>query len=293
MLYRGVFTALIAPMSGGHLDRTSLIRLLDDQLAHDVDGLVVNGTTGEAATLDDTEQARMVEWVMEHVEGAVPVVAGVGTNHTRTTVARALAMQEMGVDGLLVVTPYYNRPTQAGLVAHFGEVASAVRISVCLYNVPSRTAVSLEPESIAELAALDNVEAIKEATTDVERAARVIAAAGDDVAVMSGDDTALLPMLSLGMRGIVSAVSNVIPAPFTRMFKAYDWGDMDLIRQLHYETLEPTRAMLSVVNPLGVKVAARQMGLIDSDEARLPLTQVDDDRKEVIRRALEAGGLLG
>ncbi len=295
MMYRGVFTAMIAPMRDGELDRGSVESLLDAQIEAGVHGVVVNGTTGEAATLTDDEQVRLLEWVLERVEGRVPVVAGVGTNVTRTTIERARRAERTGVDGLLVVTPYYNKPTQAGLVEHFRAVAGSVSpsTSVILYNVPGRTAVSLAPESIESLAVLPNVAAIKEATTDMERAAAVIAAAGDNAAVLAGDDTAFLPMLALGAKGIVSAVSNVIPEPFVRTHKHFDWGDIDDAREVHYRYFEPTRALLSVVNPLGVKAAAQMTGLIASDEVRMPLVQMSDEAKARLREALVAGGIVG
>ena len=295
MRYRGVFTAMIAPMRDGELDQASVESLVDAQLEAGVDGLVVNGTTGEAATLTDDEQAHLLEWVTERVEGRLPVIAGIGTNVTRTTVERARRAEGMGVDGLLVVTPYYNKPTQEGLIEHFRAVAGSVSTStsIVLYNVPGRTAVSLAPESIEALAVLPNVQAVKEATIDMERAAAVIAAAGDNAAVLAGNDTALLPMLALGAKGIVSAVSNVIPEPFVRTHKHFTWGDVDEAREVHYRYFEPTRALLSVVNPLGVKAAAQMTGLIASDEVRLPLVQMDDDAKARLRRALAAGGIVG
>jgi len=295
MMYRGVFTAMIAPMRDGELDRTSVESLVDAQLEAGVHGLVVNGTTGEAATLTDDEQGQLLEWVMEKVEGRVPVVAGVGTNVTRVTVERAQRAERLGVDGLLVVTPYYNKPTQAGLIEHFRAVAGAVSptTSVVLYNVPGRTAVSLAPDSIEALAVLPNVVAVKEATTDMDRAAAVIAAAGDNASVLAGDDTAFLPMLALGAKGIVSAVSNVIPEPFVQTHKLFNWGDIDEAREIHYRFFAPTRALLSVVNPLGVKAAAQMTGLIASDEVRLPLVQMDEDTRARMRDALVAGGIVG
>ena len=295
MMYRGVFTAMIAPMRDGELDRTSVESLVDAQLEAGAHGLVVNGTTGEAATLTDDEQGQLLEWVMEKVEGRVPVVAGVGTNVTRVTVERAQRAERLGVDGLLVVTPYYNKPTQAGLIEHFRAVAGAVSptTSVVLYNVPGRTAVSLAPDSIEALAVLPNVVAVKEATTDMDRAAAVIAAAGDNASVLAGDDTAFLPMLALGAKGIVSAVSNVIPEPFVQTHKLFNWGDIDEAREIHYRFFAPTRALLSVVNPLGVKAAAQMTGLIASDEVRLPLVQMDEDTRARMRDALVAGGIVG
>jgi 4-hydroxy-tetrahydrodipicolinate synthase len=295
MRYQGVFTALIAPMRDGEIDRESLHGLVDAQLAGGVHGLVVNGTTGEAATLSDDEQALLVELVQERVEGRVPIIAGVGTNNTAVTIQRAERMARQGVDGLLVVTPYYNKPSQRGLAAHFRAVAGAVSpsTSVCLYNVPSRTSVSLAPETIEALAVLPNVDAIKEATTDMLRASEVIAAVGDNAVVLAGDDAAFLPMLALGAKGIVSAASNVVPEPFVQLFKTYRWGDIDDARDVHARYLAPIMSMYAVVNPVGVKAAAKLKGLIASDEVRLPLVGVTDEERETLRRALTAGGLLG
>lgn len=292
MRYKGVFTALITPMKDGELDHGSLKSLLESQIEHGVDGLVVNGTTGETPALTQREQIQMVEWVMEEVGGRVPVVAGVGSNNTQTTIENARRMEQLAVDGLLVVTPYYNKPNQAGLDVHFRAVADAVETSIILYNVPGRTGVSLAPDTIASLAVLPNVEAIKEATVDMERASQVIAAAGDHAAVLAGDDTAFLPMLALGAKGIVSAVSNVIPEPFAKLYKMYSWGDLDEARELHYAYFGVIRAMLSEVNPLGVKVAAQTVGLIDSDEVRTPLAQMSEADKALLREMLSAGGVV-
>lgn len=293
MRYKGVFTALITPMMDGVLDHGSLRSLIETQLEHGIDGLVVNGTTGETPALTIDEQVQMVEWVMEKVGGRIPVIAGVGTNNTQTTIERARRMERLAVDGLLVVTPYYNKPNQAGLERHFRTVADSVDTSIILYNVPSRTAVSLAPDTIAALAMLPNVEAIKEATVDMERAAQVIAAAGDRAAVFAGDDTAFLPMLALGAKGIISAASNVIPGPFARLYKKFSWGDLDDARDVHYTYLDVIRAMLAQVNPLGVKVAAQLAGVIDSDEVRVPLAQMSDDDKALLREILAAGGVVG
>jgi len=294
MRYKGVFTALITPMQGDEVDSASMQRLVDAQLEAGIHGLVVNGTTAEAATLTSDEQVAMVELVMERVEGRVPVIAGVGTNVTRTTVERARRMEGLGVDGLLVVTPYYNRPSQAGLAAHFREVASAVSpsTSICLYNVPSRTAISMEPDTIESLAVLPNVDAIKEATTDMVRAARVIAAAGSNAAVLAGDDAAFLPMMALGASGIVSAAANVMPGPFVQLHKTYRWGDIDDARELAERYLAPILSLFKIVNPVGVKAACQLAGLIDSDAVRLPLVNATDAEKDALRGALTNGGLL-
>jgi len=203
-------------------------------------------------------------------------------------------MENLGVDGLLVVTPYYNRPSQAGLAAHFREVASAVSAdtSICLYNVPSRTAISLAPETIESLCVLPNVDAIKEATTDMVRAARVIAAAGSNAAVLAGDDAAFLPMMALGAGGIVSAASNVMPSPFVQMHETFRWGDIDAARELAEHYLDPILSLFQIVNPVGVKAAAQLLGLIDSDEVRLPLVLASEEEKEALKQALVRGGIL-
>jgi len=292
MRYKGVFTALITPMKDGELDHASLRSLIELQIEHGVDGLVVNGTTGEAPALTAKEQSQMVEWVMEEVGGRVPVIAGVGTNNTRTTIENARRMEQLAVDGLLVVTPYYNKPTQAGLDRHYRAVADAVDTSIILYNVPGRTAVSLAPDTIASLAVLPNVEAIKEATVDMDRASQVIAAAGDHAAVLAGDDTIFLPMLSLGAKGIVSAASNVIPEPFAQLYKKFSWGDLDEAREVHYTHFDVIHAMLAQVNPLGVKVAAQLAGIIDSDEVRTPLAQMNQAERTLLKEILVRGGVI-
>ncbi len=295
MRYQGVFTALITPMRDGAIDQASMRSLLDAQLEAGVDGLLVNGTTAEAATMSEAELAASVELVIDHVEGRVPVIAGAGTNDTRTTVARAQRMEALGVDGLLVVTPYYNKPSQAGLAAHFREVAAAVSpsTSICLYNVPSRTAISLAPETIESLAVLPNVHAIKEATTDMVRAALVAEACGDNAAVMAGDDAVFLPLLALGAGGIVSAAANVIPEAFVSLYKTYKWSTVSEARPIHSRWLAVILALYRVVNPVGVKAATQMRGWIESDEVRLPLVRMSDEERDALHAAMVEGGVLG
>ncbi|MCA9689795.1 MAG: 4-hydroxy-tetrahydrodipicolinate synthase [Nannocystaceae bacterium] len=278
-LFSGAFTALVTPMKQGDagapkVDDDALARLVERQIAGGIDGLVPVGTTGESATLSPREHVHVVKLVTEVARGRVPILAGAGANNTAEAIELTRACAELGVAGTLHVTPYYNKPTQEGLVAHFTAIADAVDLPIVLYNVPSRTSCDMAPETVATLARHRNIVGIKEATGDMHKAARIRELCPPPFAVLSGDDFSLLPFLSLGCDGVISVVSNVIPGELARLCAAARDGRMDEARALHFRQLALSRALFTVVNPIPVKAALAMLGLC-GPAIRLPLVPLD------------------
>jgi len=291
MKFRGVMTAIVTPMQGGNIDPGGLRNLVRKQVDAGIHGIVACGSTGEGATLTDAELVFVVEQVVDEVLGRVPVIAGVGSRSTHGAVAQAQAAEKAGADALLVVTPAYNKPTQGGLVEHFRTVAENTRLPICLYNVPSRTAVDMLPETVATLAKHERIVAIKEATGSMERAAEIRRLVGDDFALMTGDDFTALPFIAQGGNGVISVISNVLPGAMVEMFEAVGWKKMDRGIELHLRLQPVMRSMFVESNPIPVKTAAAWLSLIPSAELRLPLSPLTDEGAEVLELALVEAGL--
>ncbi|MEO8215048.1 MAG: 4-hydroxy-tetrahydrodipicolinate synthase, partial [Myxococcales bacterium] len=230
-MFTGVYTALVTPFRRGVVDEDALRALVEDQIANGIDGLVPVGTTGESPTLTFEEHIRVVELVVQVTQKRVPVIAGTGANATQEAIELSLAARKVGADGMLQVTPYYNRPTQDGLYRHFKAIADAVPLPTILYNVPGRTACDLLPDTIARLAELPAIVGVKEATGSALRAAQILAKVGDRLAVLSGDDATAFPLFALGARGCISVVSNVAPADMSAMWDAAAAGDWKKARE--------------------------------------------------------------
>ncbi len=291
MKFRGVMTAIVTPMQEGSVDAGGLRNLVRKQVDAGVHGIVACGSTGEGATLTDDEAAWVVEQVVDEVLGKVPVTAGVGSRSTHGAIAQAEAAEKAGADALLVVTPAYNKPTQAGLRAHFEAVAENTRLPICLYNVPGRTAVDLLPETVAQLAKHERIVAIKEATGSMERAAEIRRLVGEEFGLMSGDDFTVMPFLAQGGDGVISVVSNIVPAAMVEMFNAVEWHQMDRGVELHLRLLPVIRSLFVESNPIPVKTAAAWMGVIPSAELRLPLSPLTEAGAEVLAQALRGAKL--
>lgn len=291
MRFYGVLTALVTPFRDGAVDTASLEWLIERQIEAGIDGVVVNGTTGESPTLTDSEQVRVIEIAVRRSAGRVPVVAGVGTNSTATTVARARAAEKAGADGLLIVNPYYNKPTQAGQIAHFRAVAEEVDRPVCLYNIPGRTGAGLTVDSLAELSRVPNIAAVKEATGDMRFAGELVRACRPGFEVLSGDDFTFLPLLSVGGGGVISAATNLAPERFVRLFQAFRDGDLATARDEHLSFLPLLGALFAETNPVPVKTACAWAGLIATAELRLPLVSLGDAAASRLRREMEAAGI--
>jgi len=284
-------TALVTPMRGGRIDEEALRRLVEEQIAAGIDGLVAVGTTGESPTVTHEEHAIIVRIVVDAAKKRVPVIAGAGSNSTREAQELARACKAAGADGLLQITPYYNKPTQDGLVRHFRAVLEAAPLPTILYNVPGRTGCDLLPETVARLAELPEVVAIKEATGSTVRAQQIIARTEGRLTVFSGDDATALPLYVLGAQGLISVTSNVVPADVAAMWDAAAAGLWTRARELHYKLLPLSDALFLEANPIPVKAALAMMGKIDP-EIRPPLCAMSSPNRDRLRAVLAQMALL-
>ena len=292
MELKGVYTALVTPFKNGMLDEAGLKRLIEFQLQGGVDGIVPCGTTGEASTLSYEEHERVIELTVKFVNGKVPVIAGTGSNSTHETVDLTEKAKKLGSDMVLLVAPYYNRPTQEGLYSHFKKVAEDVDIPVVLYNIPTRTGVNMLPELVARLAEIPNIVAIKEASGSLQQVADIYRLTKGRFTILSGDDNIFLPMMSLGARGVISVLSNILPEKMKMLSKAFlDQKDIEKARVLHMELMPLFQAMFVEVNPVPVKESLYYMGLMEK-ELRLPLVPLADKSRDYLKNVLREFGLL-
>jgi 4-hydroxy-tetrahydrodipicolinate synthase len=285
LTFSGVITALVTPLRDDKVDEEALRRLIDDQIANGVDGLVPVGTTGESPTLTVEEHIRVIEVTVQHAKKRVPVIAGTGSNSTRETIELSQAAKKVGADGLLLVTPYYNKPGQDHLYRHFKTVVQAVPLPTVVYNVPGRTACDLLPETLARLCELPEIVGVKEATGSALRASQILAKTGDRLAVLSGDDATAFPLFALGGRGVISVVSNVAPREFSAMWDAAAAGDWKTARDLHFKLLPLSEGLFVEANPVPVKAALAMMGRI-ADELRPPLYPLAEQHRDKLRGML-------
>ncbi len=287
--WKGSFVAIITPFKeDGTVDTDKLLELVDWHIEQGTDGIVPCGCTGEAATLTHEEQEQTIEAVVTHVNGRVPVVAGTGSNCTEEAIRLTTFAAEVGADGALIITPYYNKPTPEGQYRHYRAIAEAADIPIMLYNVPSRTGISMTPETVARLAEVENIVAIKEASGSLEQVSRILSLC--DIAVFSGDDSLTLPMMSLGARGVVSVAANVVPSKVSAMVKAALEGRFDEARQIHFELYPLFKALFLETNPIPVKTAMKMMGLAE-DHLRMPLCEMQTG-KDTLRDVLQALSLI-
>lgn len=278
-MFVGAMTAIVTPFLRGHVDREKLQALVEWQIASGIDALVPCGTTGESPTLTAAEQAEVISCVVKTVAGRVPVIAGASSNSTQTAVALSRAAEAAGADGLLQVMPYYNRPTQEGLYQHILAVSQASRLPIVLYNVPGRTASDLQVDTVARLAEIPQVVAIKEATGTVQRTQQIIAKLGDRLVVLSGEDAINYPLYCVGARGCISVVSNIAPRMVAQLWDAFADGKQQLAQRLHQQLLPITEALFWESNPTPVKAALAMQGRIDP-EIRLPLLPLSTHLRE-------------
>jgi 4-hydroxy-tetrahydrodipicolinate synthase len=289
-MFEGVITALVTPFRRDLLDEDALRRLVEEQIAAGVDGLVPVGTTGESPTLTNEEHIRVIEVVIEAAAKRVPVIAGTGSNSTHEAIEMSIAAKRAGADGLLLVTPYYNRPGQEHMYRHFRAIMQATSLPTVVYNVPGRTASDLLPETIARLAEMPELVGVKEATGSALRAAQIIARVGQRIAVLSGDDATAFPLFALGGRGVISVVSNVAPALMSAMWDAAAAGDWNKARDLHYRLLPLGEGLFVEANPIPVKAALAMMGRM-TEEIRPPLYPLAEQYRAKLRAQLDELGL--
>ncbi len=290
-MFKGSIVAIVTPFKNGKFDEKAFKSLIEWHISEGTDGIVPCGTTGESATLDYEEHYRVIEVTIKTVKGRIPVIAGTGANSTDETIMITKKAKQLGADAALLVTPYYNKPTQEGLYRHYKKVAEEVNIPQILYNVPGRTAVNMLPSTVARLAEIKNIVGIKEATGDMKQVSEVIRLCGNRMTVLSGDDFTTLPLLALGGKGVISVSANVAPRDVSAMCNAWEQGDTVRARKLHFK-LEPLNsAMFIETNPIPAKTALNMMGKIQ-EEFKLPLCQMSDDNKKKLRKILINQGVL-
>lgn len=284
------FTALVTPFKRGKLDEAALRRMIRFQIASGTSGLVPCGSTGEAATLREDEYRRVVEITVEEAKGRIPIVPGVGTNSTEKAVAAARLAEGLGADALLVLVPYYNKPTQEGIYSHFRAVARAVRVPIVVYNIPGRTGVNLKPAVLARLArSCRNITATKEASGSLDQVSEIINLCPRGFTVLSGDDSLTVPMMSVGAKGVISVIANILPRETARMCAAALQGDFVAARKLHLRLYPVVKALFVETNPIPVKAAAKMAGLC-GDQPRAPLTPITPASRRFLARAIRNAG---
>lgn len=289
--FTGSGVAIITPFDGNKTNYDELGKLIEMHIANKTDAIIICGTTGEASTMPDEEHLAAIEYTVKKAAGRICVVAGTGSNDTAHAVALSKKAEELGADALLQVTPYYNKATQKGLVAHFGAVAEAVSIPIILYNVPSRTGVSISIDTLKELAAkYENIVGVKEASGNISYTAKV-AAEVPELYIYSGNDDMIVPILSLGGKGVISVVANIMPEETHNICKYYFDGEVDKSRELQLKMLDLINKLFIEVNPIPVKTAMNMMGF-NAGNLRMPLTDMSESNKEALRQSMINMGLL-
>ena len=292
MQFSGAYTALITPFRNGVVDEEAYRAHIEWQIEQGIDGLVPCGTTGESATLSHAEHVQVIKICVEQVKGRVPVLAGAGSNNTTEAVELTRYAKQAKADGALHITPYYNKPTQAGLIAHFAAIAREVPMPFIVYNVPGRTSVNLLPQTVAAMRKqIPEVVGIKEATGNLCQISEVIEHCGKDFTVLSGDDFTVLATLAVGGHGVISVTSNVAPALMRKLCKAWRLGDLEKAKRLHYKLAPLNRAMFLETNPIPAKTALGLMGRI-TPELRLPLVGMSKENEARLAEILKKSGIL-
>lgn len=288
---RGSMVALVTPFRQGRVDERRLRALVDWHVKSGTSAVVPCGTTGESATLSHDEHEQVIELVIQASRGRIPVMAGTGSNNTDEAIRLTRHAQRAGADAALLISPYYNRPTQEGLYRHFKAVADAVDLPLILYNIASRTGVNIEPDTFARLVACKNIVGVKEASGSLEQMARIVQLCGDRLTLISGDDALTLPVLAIGGTGVISVVANILPRPVAQLVRAFERGRLTEARALHYRLLPITRAMFWETNPIPVKTAMGLMGLLEPG-LRLPLCPMSPANQEKLVGLLRQYHLL-
>ena len=291
-VFTGAGVAIITPMhADGSVNYAELGRIIDDQIEHGTDAIIICGTTGESATLTHEEHVECIRFAVEHTARRVPVVAGTGSNDTAYAVKLSQHAEEVGADALLLVTPYYNKASQAGLIAHFSGIANAVSLPCILYNVPGRTGCNILPATLAELCKLPNINGVKEASGNLAQVSEIAALCGDELNIYSGEDGLILPIMALGGKGVISVLSNVAPQYTHDICAAWLDGDAARCRTLQLGALELVHALFADVNPIPVKWAMNRLGW-DAGPLRLPLCPPSPAVQQQLETALKNFGLL-
>jgi len=285
-MFEGSFVAIVTPFKNGKVDAKALKGLIEFHIKNGTNGIVPCGTTGESATLDHREHEEVIRIAVETCEGRLPVLAGTGSNSTHEAIELTLTAQQLGADGALLITPYYNKPTQEGLYQHFAAVAKETKLPIVLYNVPSRTSINMLPATVARLSQIANIVGIKEASGNLVQVSEIIKSCGPAFKVISGEDALTWPILALGGKGVISVTANLVPDKFARLCNAALAGDMETARSAHYELMKLNDIMFIETNPIPVKTALAIMGRIDN-EFRAPLCAPSENNLAALQSVLE------
>jgi 4-hydroxy-tetrahydrodipicolinate synthase len=285
-MFKGSFPAVVTPFKNDKIDKEAFQNIIQMLVDQGVDGIVCAGSTGEAATLSDEEKCDLVTFTRDVVDDDMPIILGTGTNNTKTSITLTKKAKDVGADGVLMVSPYYNKPTQEGLYQHYKAIAEAVDIPIILYTVPGRTSSHIMPETVARLAEIDNIVAVKEASGNLDNVTKILTLS-PDFTVLSGDDSLTFPMLCLGGSGVISTTANIAPKDFYEMCHSYFDGDLLNAQKMHYKTFPLIKAMFIETNPIPVKAAMKHLGWLNGD-IRLPLTPMSENNFERMKKILEA-----
>lgn len=286
ILFTGCGTAIATPFSNDGVNFDEFKKLIEFQISNGVDALIVCGTTGEASTMTMQEKIDTIECAVSTSNGRVPIIAGTGGNNTVQVIEMSKKAEELGVDGLLIVTPYYNKTTQEGLIAHYSAIAKGVNLPIILYNVPGRTGLNILPKTCLELSKIDNIVAIKEASGNLSQVAEIAHLCGDNLPIYSGNDDQILPVLSLGGKGVISVLSNVKPKLVCDMVDSFFARNINKAIRLQLDSIPLTKALFCEVNPIPVKSALSMIGF-DFGKPRLPLVEMQDANREILKKELE------
>ncbi len=289
-MFEGSYVAIVTPFENGKVDAAALKGLIEFHIENGTHGIVPCGTTGESATLSPAEHEEVIGITVEACAGRVSVLAGTGSNATHEAIELTQSAEKLGADGALLITPYYNKPSQEGLYQHFAAVAKETKLPILLYNVPSRTAINMVPATVARLAKIENIVGIKEASGDLVQISEIIQACESDFSVISGEDALNWPILALGGKGFISVTANIVPGKFAQLYKAASEGDVETAKALHYELLKLNDVMFVETNPIPVKAALAVMGRI-GNEFRLPLCPPSDDNLNKLKSVLKEYGV--
>lgn len=285
-MFFGAYTALITPFKGEKVDYDKLGELIEFQIENKIDGLVICGTTGESATLTDKEKKKVIKYAIDTVNGRVPVIAGTGSNNTKHAIELSKYAERVGADGVLLVTPYYNKSSQKGLYEHFKTIAESITCPVILYNVPSRTGVNILPDTVYELSKIENIVGIKEASNNFSQILELMSKVPRSFNVISGNDDSIVPLLSLGGAGVISVLSNIYPKAVHDICYEYLLDNKDYAKQLQIKYADVIKALFLEVNPMPVKTAMNILGM-DVGNCRLPLTTVSNETYERLKSVLK------
>ncbi|SFH54486.1 4-hydroxy-tetrahydrodipicolinate synthase [Tindallia magadiensis] len=290
-MFKGTGVALITPFKEGEIDLESYKNLIDFQIENDCQCLVVLGTTGEAATLNDEEKKQIITMAINHVNKRIPVLVGTGNNNTSVAIDHSKKAEALGADGVLVVTPYYNKATQKGLIAHFEAIAKSISIPLVLYNVPGRTGINMEPETVEKLSQIENIIGIKEASGNISQVLEIKRLVSEDFLILSGNDDNILPIYAIGGHGVISVMANVIPRETEEMCRSFSEGNIKKAIELQVKYKKLFNHLFSEVNPIPVKAAMALMNKINN-ELRLPLTSMEDDKMDELKKEMKTLNII-